>query len=164
MLNGVPQVPQSREEFQSFLRTGAIPLRPSFYSRFVLDHPGLKGSVYEAASEGSALAEHVTFLVRYFKSSAGKLALLSPQVSPLAMSMSSHCGQTFKKAEHLESCGTGQDEEFVGQRMTAFTAALWQNLEGLAPNCYDLTCDRNKKPNRSTSDAKPTEVRLDYLP
>ncbi len=69
------------------------------------------------------------------------------------------CEQTFKKAEDLESRGAGQDEEFVGQHMTAFTAGLWRNLERLAPDRYNLTCDRNKKPNRSTSDAKPTEVR-----
>ena len=84
MLGEVPQVPQSIEEFQDFLRTGMIPLRPTYYSRFVLDHPDLKDSVFEAASESSALAEHVTFLVRSFYSSAGKLTLLCPQVSPLS--------------------------------------------------------------------------------
>ena len=78
MLGEVPQVPQSREEFQNFLRRGTIPLRPTFYGRFVLDHPGLKDSVFEAASESSALAKHVTFLVRRYKSSAGKLTPLLP--------------------------------------------------------------------------------------
>ena len=48
--------------------------------------------------------------------------------------------------------------------MSAFTAALWRKVEKLAPKRYDLTYDRNRKPNRSTSDAKPTEVRLYNLP
>ena len=44
--------------------------------------------------------------------------------------------------------------------MTASTAALWAEVESVAPNSYDLIFDRNRKPDRTTSDAKPTEVRL----
>ena len=44
--------------------------------------------------------------------------------------------------------------------MTAFTAVLWAEVESVAPNSYELIFDRNRKPDRTTSDAKPTEVRM----
>ena len=84
MLDGVPQVPQSREEFQNFLQTGAIPLSPSFYIHFVANHPELTDSIFAAGSDFNRLAAHVSGLVSDFDSSAGTLTLLCPQVSPLS--------------------------------------------------------------------------------
>ena len=46
--------------------------------------------------------------------------------------------------------------------MTAFTATLWTEIESVAPNSYGLIFDRNRMPDRTTTDAKPTEVRLNY--
>ena len=82
MLDGVPQVPQSREEFQSFLRTGAIPLTPSLHIHFVANHPELTHSLFAAGSDYSGLAAYVSVLVRRYKSSAGKLNPLCLQVCP----------------------------------------------------------------------------------
>ena len=73
MLGEVSQVLQSREEFQNFLRTGAIPLMPSHHIRFVADHPGLKHSVFAAGSDYSGLASHLSVLLRSYDSAAGRL-------------------------------------------------------------------------------------------
>ena len=64
----------------------------------------------------------------------------------------------------IDKCGAGQREERVGQIMTAFTAALWAEVEKFAPNSYDLIFDRNRMPDRTTTNSKPTEVRLNCLP
>ena len=79
MFDEAPQVPQSREEFQKFIKTGKIPLRPSYHSGFVEAYPGLTDSVFAAGSENSGLAEIMTNLVRHFVSAAGKLTSLCLQ-------------------------------------------------------------------------------------
>ena len=71
MLNEIPQVPQSLDEFQQYLRTGTVALTPSYHSRLVFENPSLQGSVFAAASEGSFLARGMDALVRDYVSAAG---------------------------------------------------------------------------------------------
>ncbi len=81
MFDGVPQVPQSREEFQNFLQSGTIPLGPFFHGRLVADHPSLTTSVFAAGSEHSNLANIMTFLVRNYVSAEGELCTCARSMS-----------------------------------------------------------------------------------
>ena len=58
----------------------------------------------------------------------------------------------------LISCGVGNNEEIIGQRMTAFTAGIWTALRDHAPGDsefqYTLQYDRKKRPNRCITDSE----------
>ena len=68
MLGGPPQVPHSIDDFQHYLQTGAVALRPSYHSRLVADRPSLQPFAFAAASEGSHLAWRMEELVRDYES------------------------------------------------------------------------------------------------
>ena len=69
MLGGVPEIP---EDYQQFLKTGQIPLPPSYYSSFIKLYPELQGYVFPAGSDNSDLAEIIKYLVQHYDSASGE--------------------------------------------------------------------------------------------
>ena len=84
MLGEVPQVSQSREEFQNFLRTGAIPLTPSHHIHYVANHLKLTHSVFAAGSDYSGVASRMSVLLSSYDSAAGQLIPLCLRVWSLS--------------------------------------------------------------------------------
>jgi hypothetical protein len=71
MLGDIPDVPQSVEEFERFIKTGRIPLPPNFYKWFIVDNPSLEQFVFAAGSNDSRLAKDVESLIASYCNAGG---------------------------------------------------------------------------------------------
>ena len=111
MLGIPPWVPHTIDDFQQYLKSGAVALTPSFHSCLVADHPCLQAFTFAAGSEGSFLAQSMGALVRGYNPPAGiHTAYLSPtklmdqQIAYWHLRLSPRPGQGLQKPLHMQFC------------------------------------------------------------
>jgi hypothetical protein len=136
------------ENFEQFLRTGQIPLPPSFYNRFIEENPSVHKFVFAAGSDDSRLARDMEVLIASYFHVGGIFVMILLDFCVLKIVFCI----LFTISGASCTCAGG-NVELCGRNMTAFNFCLWVMLQRHAPARfrYNVAFERIYKSDTTTT-------------